>query len=121
MITDPRLLSIYVLGAAKGESVVLQRPNGLWGTVELTGGCAQSILLTCGTAWKPSEWPKGIEPGKFKSGLALYHKMKQPLDDEASRECGRWTLVFDDQGNCVGRTPHPPAIDMSEVIAAIGA
>jgi hypothetical protein len=86
--------------------------------LEHIGEYAQPILLTCGTAWKPSEWPKGVEPGEFKSRLALYHKMKQPLDDEASHESGRWTLVYDDQGNCVSRTPHPPAIDMSEVLAA---
>jgi hypothetical protein len=86
--------------------------------LEHIGEYAQSILLTCGTAWKPSEWPKGVEPGEFRSRLALYHKMKQPVGDESSHQCGRWTLVYDDQGKCVSRTPHPPAIDMSEVIAA---
>jgi hypothetical protein len=91
-------------------------PNGR--ALEHIGGYALSILFTCGTAWKRSEWPKDIESEVFKSRLALYHKMKQPLDDEASHRCGRWTLVYDDQGNCVSRTPHPPAIDMSEVMAA---
>jgi len=91
-------------------------PRG--GALEFIGRYTQSILLTCGTAWKPSEWPKGIEPGEFKSRLALYHKMKQPLGDESSHECGRWTLVYDDQGNCTNRTPHPPAIDLSEVMTA---
>ncbi len=34
MTTDPRRLSVHVLGAAKGESIVLQLPNGRWGVVD---------------------------------------------------------------------------------------
>jgi hypothetical protein len=86
--------------------------------LELIGGHAQSILLTCGTVWKPSEWPKDIEAEVFKSRLALYHKMKQTLGDEATHECGRWSMIYDDQGQCLSRVAQPPAIDLSEVMAA---
>ena len=34
MTTDSQLLSIHVLGAGKGESIVLQFPSGLWGIVD---------------------------------------------------------------------------------------
>ena len=38
MTTDPPRLSIHVLGAAKGESIIVQLPDGRWGVVDSYAG-----------------------------------------------------------------------------------
>jgi beta-lactamase superfamily II metal-dependent hydrolase len=75
-----------------------------------------SILLTCATAVRQTELPERVAPQILRSRLALLRKMGH-LEDEASHRCGRWTLMFDDQGHCVGRNSAPPALDLSEMIA----
>jgi beta-lactamase superfamily II metal-dependent hydrolase len=77
---------------------------------------SRSTLLTCATAVRQTELPEGLAPHILRSRLALLAKMGH-LEDEASQSCGRWTLVFDDKGHCIGRDSAPPAIDLSEIMA----
>ena len=77
------------------------------------------ILLTCMTALRESELPTGLTPGVFRSRLALLQKMGR-LIDENGHACGRCTLVFDDQGQCVDMELEPPAVDLSSLAAHPG-
>lgn len=70
---------------------------------------ANTVLLTCGSALRSSELPSGTNEEEFKSRLALLNKMGR-LQGEGIHACGRWTLVFDVQGNCVHRESSSPAI-----------
>lgn len=74
---------------------------------------ARSILLTCGTAIRSAELPTGIDPGVSRSRLALMSKMGE-LRNGSGHACGRWSLSFDDQGNCLSCEATAPACNLLE-------
>jgi hypothetical protein len=69
---------------------------------------ADRVLTTCITALKPDQLPTELHPGAVKSRLALLTKMRL-LGDENRHQCGRCSLTFDDQGQCVDQELVPPA------------
>src|SRR5262249_32305429 len=77
-------------------------------------GHTRSMLLTWATALRETELPDGVAPEILRSRLALLRRMGH-LEDEAGHRCGRWSLVFDDQGHCVSRDSAVPAMDLLEV------
>ena len=44
MTTEPPLLTVHVLGAGKGESIVLRLPDGRWGVVDCYAGSVADPL-----------------------------------------------------------------------------
>ncbi len=112
MTTDLSRLTIHVFGAGKGESIVLNLPNGKWGVVDCFAGssanASTSPVLQFLRNQGVEQLPKTIDPSTFKSRLALLQKMGG-LSATRPHQCGRCTLVFDNSGNCVETSFDGPA------------